>query len=411
MKITYLLSWPYEVGGTERSVITQAGALADRHQVEIVGVMSARSEPFFPISPSVRHRVLVQLDPDRVPVTGAGLDLPVERLVELHRAPSRLVTPRWERAFSQLTDLAVSRWLADLDCDVLVTTTPPLLAMAAQSAPDRVVVVHQEHRTSELRGGSLPPLITYGPRVDAVAFLTEPTADHFRALWGAAAPVVLQALNPLPPELRPASRHERPLVAAAGRLSDEKQFDHLIDAFAPIAAEHPEWILRIFGEGPREAALRRQIAGLGLTDRVELMGSSPTMSAEWASASIVAVTSRSEGLSLVLQEAMAAGTAVASYDCPHGPAELISHGQDGLLVENQSVDQLSGALSELVADPPKRRRLGEAARRRARAFDADAIARQWEAHFAALLVDRRPGETRLERVIRRGPGATASAVT
>jgi glycosyltransferase involved in cell wall biosynthesis len=404
MKITYLLSWPHEVGGTERSVITQAGAMADRHQVEIVGVLSARSEPFFPIPSSVAHRVLVQLDGDGAPVAAQGVELPLDRLAALHEAPSRLVTPAWESAFSQLTDLAVSRWISALDCDVLVTTTPPLLAMAAQLAPDAVVVVHQEHRTSERRGGSLPPLVTHGPRVDAVAFLTAATADHFRALWGTAQPLVLQSLNPLPPEPRPVSRHGRPLIAAAGRLSDEKQFDHLIDAFAPVAAENPEWVLRIFGTGPREAALRRQIARLGMTDRIELMGASATMSAEWASASIVALTSRSEGLSLVLQEAMAAGVAVVSYDCPHGPGELISHGQDGLLVEDQRVDRLSDALSALVADPGRRRQLGAAARRRARDFHAGTIARRWEAHFEALLADRRPGESRLERVIRRGPG-------
>jgi len=413
MKITYLLTWPYEMGGTERSVITQATAMADRHDVEIVGVMSWRPTPFFAIPSAVPHRILVQTDAEGaegVPTSAEGVDLPIERLRETHAAPSRLVPTKWESAFSQLTDLAVSRWFAELDCDVLVTSTPPLLALASQLAPERVVVVHQEHRTSECRGASLAPLIGHGPRADAVAFLTRPTVAHFRQLWGAAAPVLLQVLNPLPPGLRPISRQDRPLIVAAGRLAGEKRFDHLIDAFAPVAARCPEWTLRLFGDGPQEAALRRQVGRLGLTDRVELMGRSPVMSAEWASASIAAVSSRSEGLPLVVQEAMAAGTTVVSYDCPHGPAELISPGLDGVLVENGDVTALSAALMDLVTDQERRRTLGRTGRLRARAFDAHRIAGEWEQHFTALVRDVRPGETRLERIIRRSTRPAAALV-
>jgi glycosyltransferase involved in cell wall biosynthesis len=401
MRITYLLTWPYEMGGTERSVITQAAAMAHRHEVEMVGVMSSRPDPFFPIPPSVRHRILVRTDAAGMPKKAEGVDLPAAHLQKLQAAGSRLIPTKWESAFSQLTDLAVSRWLADPDCDVLVTTTPPLLALATQLTPDRVVVVHQEHRTSEARGASLAPLISHGPRADAVAFLTRTTMGHFRSLWGSAAPVVLQVLNPLPPELRPVSRQDRPLIVAAGRLADEKRYDHLIAAFAPVAERHREWTLRLFGDGPQEKALRRQISGLGLTDRVELIGRSPAMGVEWASASIAALSSRSEGLSLVIQEAMAAGTAVVSYACPNGPAELITHDVDGLLVDNGDVGGLTAALMALVTDAARRRSLGQAARLRAREFHAAAIAEQWEHHLAALLREVRLGESRLERVIRR----------
>ncbi len=404
MKITYLLTWPHEMGGTERSVITQAEALSRRHDVEIVGVMSWRTDSFFPIPRAVPHRILVRTSAegaDGVPLSAEGVDLPAERLGDLYAAPSRLVPAKWEPAFSQLTDLAVSRWFAKLDCDVLVTTTPPLLALASQLAPECTVVVHQEHRTSECRGASLAPLVAHGPRADAVAFLTERTVEHFRDLWGAASPALLRVHNPLAPVLRPVSSHDRPLVVSAGRLAGEKRFDHLIDAFAAVTAEQPDWTLRIFGDGPQEAALRRQVARLGLTDHVELMGRSTVMTAELASASIVTLSSRSEGLPLVVQEAMAAGTAVVSYDCPNGPAELITSDQDGVLVDNGDVGALASALLGLIGDPGRRRELGRMARLRAQAFGARYIAGQWEQHFETLLGDVRPGETRLERIIRR----------
>ena len=401
MKITYLLSWPYEMGGTERTIITQAEAMSARHQVEIVGVLSSRPEPFFAIPPSVPHRVLIRTDADGVPLTVDDVEMPADRLIELHAAPSRLVPASWESAFSQLTDLSVSRWLTTLNSDVLVTTTPALLALGSQLAPPSVVVVHQEHRTSELRGSPLAPLMSHGPRVDAVAFLTAPTVEHFQDAWGSAAPTILQVLNPLPPGLRPVSSHQRPLIVAAGRFTGEKRFDHLVEAFAAVADAHAEWTLRLFGDGPQEPALRRQVTRLQLTDRVEFMGPSAAMSAEWAAASIAALSSRSEGLPLVIQEAMAAGTPMVSYACPNGPAELITHGVNGLLVENGNSGELAAALGSLVADEERRRALGEAARLRAQAFNAQVIAEEWDGHFTALVSDVRPGEARLERVIRR----------
>lgn len=401
MRVTYLLTWPHEMGGTERTIITQAEAMAHRHQVEIVGVISSRPGPFFPIPSSVAHRVLVRTDTEGVPSAVEGVDLPAPRLEELHAAPSRLIPAAWESAFSQLTDLAMTRWLRELDCDVLVTTTPALLAVASELAPHRIVLVHQEHRTSERRGATLAPLMSHGPRVDAVAFLTTPSVEHFRDAWGSAAPTLIQVLNPLTPDLRPVSSHRRPLVVAAGRFTAEKRFDHLIEAFAPVAEAHPEWTLRLFGSGPQESALRRQISRLQLTDRVEILGPSSVMSAEWATASIAALSSRNEGLSLVIQEAMAAGTPVVSYACPNGPAQLITHGVDGLLVENGNVSELTTALMSLVEDGGRRQTLGEAARLRARAFAAETIAETWEGHFLDLLGDVRLNETRLERVIRR----------
>lgn len=410
MKITYLLTWPYEMGGTERSVITQAAAMAHHHDVEIVGVVSSRPGPFFPIPSAVPHRILVRLDGEGLRAAAEGVDLPADRITELHGASSRLIPTKWESAFSQLTDLAVTRWFAHLDCDVLVTTTPPLLALASQLAPDHVVLVHQEHRTSECRGASLAPLVSHGPRADAVAFLAGATLDHFRRLWGSAAPVLLRVHNPLPPGLRPVAGQDRPLIVAAGRLAGEKRFDHLIDAFLPVAEQHPEWTLRLFGDGPQEAALRRQISRHGLNDRIELMGRSSAMAAEWASASIAALSSRSEGLPLVVQEAMAAGTPVVSCSCPNGPAELITHGVDGLLVEDGNVAALTAGLLSLVTDRERRQALGRAARLRARTFDAGLIAAQWAEHFTTLLRDVRTGETRLERTIRRGPVAVDSPV-
>ena len=125
----------------------------------------------------------------------------------------------------------------------------------------------------------------------------------------------------------------------------------------------------------------RQVRKLGLYDRVELPGSVADMRGEWAKASISALTSRAEGFPLSVQEAMAAGVPVASYDCASGPREIIEHGVNGLLVSPESIAGMAAALLRLATDADLRRHLGEGAYRTSRQYDAYAIAERWVGIF------------------------------
>ncbi|GAW52093.1 MULTISPECIES: stealth conserved region 3 domain-containing protein [unclassified Nocardioides] len=400
MRIAFLVFGIDGLGGTERSVVTQANALVDAgHQVTVVSAVRRSPVPHYAIDPGVEVEYLVDLsDPEAPRAPGIVDDDLASRLAT---SPSILVPDRWDPQFTALTDAGFQSRLPSLDVDVVVSVTPGLLATAIQLLPERPVVVHQEHRASSDRTSGLEPLLSFGPRADVVALLTPSMADWLTTALGRRAPTTVVVPNPLPYGYKPRSTLETKVIVSAGRLVSEKGFGKLIHAFGEIADEIPDWRLRILGTGPTRLDLIRRIRKQGLYDRVELPGQSKDMPSEWARASVSALSSRSEGLPLVVQEAMAAGVPVAAFDTPSGARELIHHEVDGLLVGPDSISGMASALLRLATDDELRHRLGDRALEASQAFAPDVIAERWVAIFQAA-IDRRasgPGSRLLQRAV------------
>ena len=138
-------------------------------------------------------------------------------------------------------------------------------------------------------------------------------------------------------------------VLAVGRLHEQKGFDLLLRSWQPVEKHYPEWQLRIVGEGPKRAELETQIQAMGLL-RVYLAGKVDNMAEEYAEASLFVLSSRYEGLPLALIEAMWCGTPCVSFDCPHGPAELLAD-ERGWLVPEGNIAALTRQLEYLLSHP------------------------------------------------------------
>jgi glycosyltransferase involved in cell wall biosynthesis len=147
-----------------------------------------------------------------------------------------------------------------------------------------------------------------------------------------------------------------------GRLSVEKGFDLLIEAFGRVAAHRPDWSLTILGDGPERARLECLAAELHLEYRVSLPGRVADPLPLLADAQAFALPSRYEGFPNALLEAMAAGLPSVAFDCPSGPSDIIADGWNGLLVPAGDVGQLSAALGWLMDNPRERARIGANAR-------------------------------------------------
>jgi glycosyltransferase involved in cell wall biosynthesis len=379
MKIRYMLLHAYGMGGTIRTVITQANAMAAAgHEVEIVSVLRRRKNPQFAIDPRVTVSTLVDQR------NGVLTDSPARKVWRRLRGK---IVPYGEFAagyFTERVEKSVIDYVAGLSDGVLVTTRPALNLISARRAGKGVVRVAQEHMNlSAYRDPVRQEIARHYGRFDAIAVLTGTNRTEYERLLPGTA--IVRIPNAVPSGSRRPSRQENPVVVAAGRLVKQKGFDFLIPAFAQVVDKNPEWRLRIFGTGPEEAVLRALVDQHGLGDHVSLPGRSNRLDQELADASIYALSSRFEGLPMVMIEAMSHALPIAAFDCPTGPADVLTEGVDGLLVPPRDVDALAAALNRLVADRELRLRMGAAAAQTARGYSPEVVMPLWERLFADLL--------------------------
>ena len=172
----------------------------------------------------------------------------------------------------------------------------------------------------------------------------------------------------------------RPAVVAVGRLARQKGFDLLLPAFAAFRARHPDAALTILGEGPEREALERQTAALGLSESVGIPGRSDAVLAEIERADLFVSSSRYEGFSNAMLEAMALAVPVVATDCPGATRDLIEDGETGFLAPAVDADAIGAAM--LRAMESDRAAIGRHGRDHVvKNFEKTAIVRKYEDLF------------------------------
>jgi glycosyltransferase involved in cell wall biosynthesis len=216
---------------------------------------------------------------------------------------------------------------------------------------------------------------TLAPRAAAIVLQTEAIRASYPPAIAARAEVIPNPVAIPPPLKQP---HDGLMLVAVGRLTEQKGFDLLVHAFATLAGEVPEWRLTIFGDGPERPALERLVADRGLSDRINLPGTSANHGDWIGLADAFVLPSRYEGFPNVLVEAMMAGLPVVAFDCDFGPAEIVTNDVNGLLIPAGDVEALILNLRNILKVNRLRDRLGVAARTSAAQFATEHVVLKWD---------------------------------
>lgn len=370
MKIIYISHALNLLGGLQKIAIVKANELSRRgHDVTLL-VFGQNDEGFMPepISPEVKY---------------VNLDL-WNKLGRFGTFWRRLLLGR--RLIKQYIkehkpDIVVS--LGDTDRLILPTIRHRGVKFVREIHMQSIFNLIENPKGPHRYLASLKNFIDYwllGCRWDRVVLLSE---HDLKEDWRGWKKNVIVIPNPLPISPRLSDLTEK-VVVSAGRLHPHKNYPLLIEAFALVVKEHPDWSLHIYGDGVQHDDLQGLIDEKGIGENVRLMGLRHDMATVMSQASIFALTSLHEGFGLALLEALACGLpVVATYTA--GTDEIMKGYGCGYLAKQGDPADIAMKINDLIERPEKRKLLQQNAIKRANDFNLDKVIGMWEELFSSLV--------------------------
>jgi len=167
-------------------------------------------------------------------------------------------------------------------------------------------------------------------------------------------------------------------IVSVGRLQPQKNQALLIDAFALIAKDFPDYTLKIYGDGVLKGELQNKIAKAELENQIILMGAHKDVLNKINTASLFVLSSDFEGLPNALIEAMCIGIPSVSTDCsPGGARELIDNGENGFVVPCNDASALAKAMKKVLSDNELAQKFSIEGKKISRRMESKEIAKKW----------------------------------
>lgn len=379
----------HRTGGMEKACIALANAMHRRgHTVQVSCVWGELAPLFYPLEESVALTSFMTAvgHPFRSPRLGRCLS-PLDKTVrECFRLFSRKKAAAWnERCEARMIANGIQKEVRRFQPDVIVSFQPNMTYYLRYAIGNSCPVItsfrfNAEHLLQKATAYEMESL----NKSDVIHVLL-PSYEKSFPRYGIQTRVTYIP-NAIPPCGEPtdlaASRVVRRIVYTA-RLNREQKRQHLlVEAFAKLADEFPDWQVELWGDDAHYAGgytknIQHFLAEHQLEDRVRICGKTHDVAAVYHNADIFCIPSSFEGFSNSLGEAMSAGLPAVGYASSPGINEVIQNGVTGFLVED-GVDSLAEALRKLMVDQSLRVRMGRAAHEAMKAFVPDRVWTQWE---------------------------------
>lgn len=374
MKIMYILKAVAMKAGTERVMCDKINWLTDHgHKVTVVTYEQGEHPLSFPLNSDVRH-----------------IDLNV-RFFKLSNIP--FFYRIWK--FGKMKALFATRLQDVVDKispDLIVTTTYSLKVSkeicSVRTNAKRIIESHSAcfsvGKEYDFRD---KPIMKFVARyIDKFYYRSADRFDQLIVLtegdkrdWEQYAKRVLTIPNPLTyyPEQIPI-KDTSCRILSVGRLTYQKGFDMLVDAFAIIASAYPQWHIDIYGNGEDKEKLIHQIDKYNLQRQIRICSPTENIYQEYMHSDFFVLSSRYEGYPLVLNEAMSCGTPCIAFRCKYGPEDAIEDKVNGLLVRNGDIQDLADNLAWMISHEKERIEMGKKCRMAAARYKKEQVMKEWE---------------------------------
>lgn len=358
MKLLYITNGITGAGGLERVLAVKASLLAEKfgYEVHILTLNeSPEAKPFFEFSDKIkRHSIAVHGNPLK---------------------------------YWKLYRIRIRQKVAEINPDVISVCDDGLKGFyIPRILKIKIPIIYERHASLQISAKSSK--IEFKHKM--VNFLMQKNAQSFDKFvlltegnlkeWPAGNLAVIP--NPLPFTVEKNADLSVKTVISVGSLSYNKGTDLLLEIWEKVSKNFPDWKLEIYGKSAdsnyEELNQKKNLRNVFFNPPVS------DIQQKYVEASVFVLPSRSEGFGMVIIEAMACGLPVVSFDCPHGPGDIVTDGKDGFLIENGNTDQFAEKLALLMKDIELRKKFGTEAKITAQNYRPETIVAVWDQLFKTL---------------------------
>lgn len=262
-----------------------------------------------------------------------------------------------------------------IDPDVIQThglNVGVLSIIGANKKRNKIIACDHNHYENANKLWSLLRKITY-KKINTVISLTKEDLPKFLSIN----PNSICIYNPVSLNNIKFGYSKNKIALAIGRYTKQKGFDILIDAWHIVHNYHPDWKLKIVGDGEEKSAYEKKIYDYGLSEIIELCPPKSNIIEEYNNSNVFILSSRYEGFCLVLIEAMTVGLPVISFACKTGPKEVVINGS-GILVEPENKNELAKTIVRFIESPESWDEISLLARENAKRFTVEQYFKEWD---------------------------------
>lgn len=368
-------------GGMERVLTLKANYLADKlnYQVSIIITDDKGTKPYFPLSEKIN---VIQLDVN----IDSLWQYPIWKRLYLYKTKMKEYRRRLEMCLQRLRpDITISLLRREINflCDI-------------KDGSIKIGEIHfGRYKYREANYSCFPKFVNTQltklwmgqldkkvKKLDKFVVLTHEDASYWKGLSN-----LIVIPNPITICNDKLSDCTQKKAIAVGRYTYQKGIDLLISAWKQVYEKHPDWELHIYGGG-NNADYQQLADNLGMAQAVICHKAVNNIDEKYHDSSIFILSSRYEGLPLVLMEAMAVGLPSVAFTCPCGPKDIIKNGEDGILCENGNIQQLSQCICKLIDNEDLRKDMGQKAANNIRRYTVDNVMEQWVQLFNDLLLSK-----------------------
>ena len=363
-KITFLMLH-LNYGGLEKQTVSLINSLANKgYNIEIISVYDILGKSFYNTNPSVKIKYLTKGFPNKIKIKEALKSFNVFKLFKELCITLKCLYNKY---------IILKKVIQKLDTDIIVSTREEFSKLIKRKDTLNISCEHSFFSCDKYYKKVKRSFIN----IDKIVVMTDKAKSYYNKFLNNEVVVIENMIEPN--ITNNISNLQNKQIVSIGRLENIKNIETLINIFSNISKKHPEYILKIIGEGSLKQNLVKQVEKLNLKNKVIFTGKldSNQVKKELINSQIFCLTSKSESFSLVICEAMNYGLPVVSFDIDVGPKEIIDNNINGFLVKYNDINEYVNKLNMLITDKDLRNRISIQASKTAIKYYPDNIIHKW----------------------------------